>query len=176
VARTDDRQALQRDHGDDSRLFVGAQRASRFGQQILTVDYQAAGTCSGTLDGQSLSSAPVAMHNHAKSDGSCLHAQTLAPGPGSLHFENGPTIYYTMEFTHVFSDGVASYHGQKSGEATGRETFLTPRTPPDISVHCYDGAGISDIPMDLTLATQSPLTSSGRTHGNPGHGGHGDDD
>jgi hypothetical protein len=139
--------------------------AATYQQQILTVEYEATGTCSGTLDGQSVSDAPVAMHNQATSDGSCLYAQTLAPGPGSLGFENGATIYYGMEFTHVFSDGIATYTGQTSGSATGRETFLTPRTPPDISVHCYDGTGISDIPMDLTLATTSPLTSSSRWRG-----------
>ena len=129
-------------------------------QQILTVDYAGTGTCSGTLDGHAVSDAPVDMRNHVQSDGSCVRAQTLAPGPGSLSFDNGPTIAYTFEFTYVLSDGVLTFEGRKSGTAVGHGTFLTPRTPPDISVHCYDGTGIADIPMDLTLTTQSPLSSN----------------
>lgn len=129
-------------------------------QQRLAVDYQAAGTCSGTLDGQNVSNAPVAMHNTAHADGSCLRAQTVAPGIGALRFaDDGPTIYYTLEFTYVGTEGVQTLQGQRSGSASGHGTFLTPNTPPDTALRCASD-GVAQLPMDLTLATQSPLMSS----------------
>src|SRR5688572_9240397 len=51
-----------------------------FVQQELTLDSHLEGTCDGTLDGRTVSDTPVAVHNAGRSSGSCLHAETLAPG------------------------------------------------------------------------------------------------
>src|SRR5205807_1940068 len=67
-------------------------------QQLLSVTYDATGTCSGHVDGRSVSDAPVTMHHAVQSDGSCAYARTLAPGDGVLTFSDGPAISYSVEF------------------------------------------------------------------------------
>src|SRR5687768_17391986 len=44
----------------------------------LTYVYEATGTCSGTLNGRSVSEAPVKVKQSGPADGSCLRAQTTA--------------------------------------------------------------------------------------------------
>src|SRR5947209_11248220 len=64
-------------------------------QQLLSVDYEAKGTCSGTYDGQSVSDVPVTMHNRVQLNGSCGLARTIAPGDGVL-VRTAPTFGYTF--------------------------------------------------------------------------------
>ena len=129
-------------------------------QQRLDVDYTATGTCSGTLDGASVSDAPVTMHNRAVSDGSCLHAQTITPGRGAMRFAGGATVAYTFEFTYVGTDGVLTFNGNRSGSALGHGSFVTPHSSPEAAQGCSDGTGVRQIPMVIQLVTQSPLVSS----------------
>ena len=132
-------------------------------QQLLAVTYDATGTCTGQLDGQAVSSAPVAMHNFVYSSGSCLYAQTTGPGDGVLTFQDGPSISYTFEFTYVGTDGVQTFRGKQSGSAIGHGSFLTPNSSPDAAAGCYNGEGVSEILMDISpLVTQTPLVSPSR--------------
>jgi hypothetical protein len=134
-------------------------------QQLLSVTYDAVGRCTGTVDGQPVSDAPVTMHNVVQSDGSCVYARTVAPGDGTLTFDSGPAITYTFEFLYVGTDGVQTFSGTKSGSALGHGSFLTPNSSPDGAAGCYNGEGVPDLLMDLTLATQSPLVSRSRPPG-----------
>jgi hypothetical protein len=131
-------------------------------QQPLTVSYDATGTCSGTLDGRKVSNAPVRLHHAGHADGSCLHANTTAPGRGAIKFADGTTIPYTFEFSFVLTDGAFTFHGQRSGSAVGHGSFLTQRTPPDVAAKCA-GEGLTTTPMDMSLTTDSPLVS--KRHG-----------
>jgi hypothetical protein len=129
-------------------------------QQLLHVVYDANGTCDGTLGGRQVSGAPIDMHNEATSDGSCLRADTVEPGHGAMEFADGTVIAYSLEFHYVGTDGVQTFQGERSGSAIGHGSFLTQRTPPDTTQKCA-GEGVSEVPMDLSLTTQSPLVSDG---------------
>jgi hypothetical protein len=128
-------------------------------QQSLTTTYDATGTCSGTVDGRQVSNAPVKMHNVAHSDGSCSDAHTTAPGQGSITYADGTTIGYTFEYTSVLTEIDLTMHGERSGSATAHASSLTARTPPDVALKCA-GAGASEIPLDLSFTTDSPLVSA----------------
>jgi hypothetical protein len=139
-------------------------------QQPLYFTYAATGTCSGTVDGRSVSNAPVKLFHSGHSDGSCLHANTTSPGEGAFTFADGTTIPYSFEFQFVGTEGMFNFQGQRSGSATGTGSFLTQRTSPTAALAC-GGAGIKTAPMDMTLVTQSPMVSN-----RSGHGRRADDD
>jgi hypothetical protein len=132
--------------------------------QPLNTAYDASGTCSGTLDGRQVANAPVKMHNVGRADGSCPYAHTTEPGQGSITFADGTNIRYSFEFTSVATEVYLTMEGERSGSATAHATFLTQRTPPDVTLKCA-GEGVSEIPMDLSLTTDSPLVSSRRVGG-----------
>jgi hypothetical protein len=140
----------------------------------LTTTYDATGTCSGTLDGRQAANASVKMHNVGHSDGSCSDAHTTAPGQGSITFADGTAIRYAFDYTSVLTEIDLTMHGQRSGSATAHATSLTARTPPDVALQC-SGSGASEIPLDLSLTTDSPLISgqpagSGTPPSRPGSG------
>jgi hypothetical protein len=127
-------------------------------QTALVYTYDASGTCSGTLDGRSVSSAPVKLHHSGPADGSCLRARTTAPGQGALTFADGTAIHYTADFNFVVTEGEFTLYGERSGSASGHGSFLTQRTPPDAALQCA-GAGNAQLPMDMSLSTDRPLIS-----------------
>jgi hypothetical protein len=128
-------------------------------QQMLDATYDAIGTCSGILNGRSVSDAPVSVYQAVHAiDGSCMHASTTEPGYGAMTFADGTTIRYSFEFDFVLTEGTFTFQGQRSGSAHGTGTFLTQRTPPDLALQC-GGNGVSDAPMDVSLTTDSPLVS-----------------
>jgi hypothetical protein len=128
-------------------------------QQSLTVRYDGPGTCSGTLNGRQVTNVPVRVREVVEAvDGSCLRASTTVPGQGELRFPDGTTIAFTWEFDFVLSDGTITYRGQRSGSAIGHGSFVTDRTPPDVSEQCA-GEGARELPLDVQLATESPLVS-----------------
>jgi hypothetical protein len=164
--------AAARDHADergrDRRLhsFEGScslvgtvtfSPGATFVQQVLTLESHLEGTCDGTLDGQPVSDAPVQMHNAGQSSGSCAHAETLGPGPGTLTFVDGPTIHYTFEFNWVGTDGVTRYEGRRSGLAVSHGTFRNPGLSGEGS-KCAT-TGVTETGITINLATQSPLVS-----------------
>jgi len=131
-------------------------------QQALDATYPASGTCSGNLNGNSVSDAPVQVYHEAEAiDGSCMHADTTEPGSGAITFGDGTTIRYSFGFSFVLTEGTFTFQGQRSGSAHGTGTFLTERTPPDLALQC-GGDGVSDAPMDVSLTTDSPLVSKRR--------------
>ena len=126
--------------------------------QALAVVYDAAGTCSGHLNGSRVSNAPVTLHHSGNSEGSCLGAQTTGPGQGAIRFANGTVIPYSFTFQAIGTEVFFSLSGQRSGSANGHGTFATTRTPSDTALRCA-GAGVSELPMDMTIDTTSPLVS-----------------
>lgn len=133
-----------------------------FVQQVLNVDSHLDGSCTGTLDGEEVSDVPVRMHNRVQLSGSCLHAETLSPGPGTLTFVGGATIHYTFEFNWVGTDGVMRYHGRRSGSAVAHGTFRNPGLSGEGS-KCAS-SGVTETGIVINLATQSPLVSKCKTH------------
>jgi hypothetical protein len=128
-------------------------------QQSLTVVYDANGTCSGLLNGKTVSNAPVTAHNAARNvNGSCMRADTTEPTSGWIRFGNGTTIRFASEFHFVGTNGSFTVHGQRSGSAHGTGSFLTMRTPPDLALQCA-GSGAPTAPLDISLVTDSPLVS-----------------
>jgi hypothetical protein len=127
-------------------------------QQPLTSSYDASGTCSGTLDGRTVSDAPVKLSNRGPAYASCLRAQTTAPWVGTLTFADGTRIGYTLDFTSVTTELTGTAYGTRSGRADARATFATQRTPPDVPAQC-GGGGVKETPMDLSLTTKAPLVS-----------------
>jgi hypothetical protein len=127
-------------------------------QTPLVYTYDASGTCTGTLDGRTVSDVPVKLHHSGPVDGSCLRARTTAPGQGAIAFADGTTIDYTLDFNFVLTEGDFELYGARSGTAQGHGSFVTQRTPPDVASKCY-GEGLAEAPMDMTLSTDSPLVS-----------------
>lgn len=126
-------------------------------QQRLYVTYEADGTCTGTLNGRQVSNAPVHMSSAVRDvDGSCRYANTTMPGRGALTFADGSTVPYTFGFNYVATDGILWYEGERSGTARAHGSFLTQRTSTDVSSRCAV-SGVSEIPMDVQLITESPL-------------------
>jgi hypothetical protein len=129
------------------------------------------GSCTGTLDGTSIENAPVAEHIQAPvyADG-CLAAHTTAPGDGTLTFQNGITIRFRFEFSGVLTEYPLTVEGQRAGSAHGHATFITPRTEPvDVLLGCSGlTGGLAQAPIDITLATDSPLTSTAADLRRPG--------
>jgi hypothetical protein len=127
-------------------------------QQRVSFSADLSGTCSGTLDGRNVSNAPVTAHNAGQADASCLQSRTTEPGTGAITFADGITIRYTFEFTFVLTEGDVTFHGKRSGVARGHISFATQRTPPDAAQKCA-GEGNAELPLDITLTTDSPLVS-----------------
>jgi hypothetical protein len=130
-------------------------------QQQLSVSYEAGGSCSGTLNGRHVDNAVVRVHQAGHSAGSCPHADTTGPGQGTMVFPDGTTIRYTFEFHFVGTDGVFLFHGQRSGTGWGHGTFLTQRTSTDVTRQCA-AEGVREIPMDMSLNTDSPFVSTSK--------------
>ena len=134
-----------------------------FVQQDLTLDSHLDGTCSGTLDGEEVVDVPVAMHNAGRSSGSCLHAETLEPGPGTLTFAGGPTIHYTFEFNWIGTDGVMRFEGRRLGLAVAHGTFRDPGLSGEGS-KCAT-TGVTQTGITIELVTESPLVSACKVQG-----------
>jgi hypothetical protein len=121
--------------------------------------YDAAGTCSGTLNGRELSDAPVALAQSGRADASCRQAMTFPPGNGTLTFPDGTALPYTIDFTAKGTEVDGTLYGTRSGQAPGHATFLTDRTSPQVVTDC-GGDGASVVPMDLSFETTGPLVST----------------
>jgi hypothetical protein len=130
--------------------------------QPLSYGYAGDGTCTGTLDGQSISAMPVHVAHAGKSYGGCTQAQTTAPATGLLSFANGVSLGYTVDFTTALTQVNATVYGDRSGWAPAQATFATSRTSPTITVQCATG-GVTTAPMDFTMTTQVPLASAEST-------------
>lgn len=130
--------------------------------RALRVVYDASGQCSGRLNGRSISAVPVKLHHHARSDGSCLGARTVAPGRGRIIFANGAVVPYRVEFQATGTEVDFTFTGRHSGGADGHGSFLTARTPADTALKCARG-GNRELPMDLSLKTSRPMAER-RTH------------
>jgi hypothetical protein len=124
----------------------------------LTATYDANGKCTGKLNGRQITDAPVKFHNSAQADGSCPSARTTSPGQGTLTFADGTRIGVTVDFSFTATEGSVELYGDRSGFAGGHGTFVTQRTPPDLTAQC-SGEGVKEAPLDVTFTTDSPLVS-----------------
>jgi hypothetical protein len=129
--------------------------------QRLSYTYDGTGTCTGVLNGAEVTDAPVRMQHAGRSEGGCVRAETTVPSEGALTFAGGETIGYTLDFTTAATEVDGMMYGERSGVGRGKATFRTDRTPPDVAARCA-GDGVSEIPMDLTFSTDSPLVAEER--------------
>jgi hypothetical protein len=127
-------------------------------EQRLDVHYAGPGTCTGSLDGRSVSNAKVHFYAHLQADGSCNRAKTVRPGSARIVFAGGTTIRASEEFDFVGTEGTLTWRGRHSGRASGHGSFLTDRTPPDVAAQCA-GSGARKVPLDIDMTTGPPLVS-----------------
>jgi hypothetical protein len=127
-------------------------------QQQLHSSYDAAGTCTGKLNGRSVANGAVTMRQGGPAFASCIRAMTTAPWVGLLTFADGTRIGYTLDFTSVSTEVSGTAYGDRSGYAEGRASFATQRTSPDIPAQC-GGEGVREAPMDLSFTTKGPIVS-----------------
>jgi hypothetical protein len=126
--------------------------------QPLGSDYTATGTCNGTFDGRELKDEPVSMYHSGRSEGGCRSAKTVAPWVGSMRLAGGEVLRYTLDFTSQSTEINGTIYGERSGLAPLKASFLTDRTPPDVAARCA-GEGVTEIPLDVRFATQTPLVN-----------------
>ena len=127
--------------------------------QQLRYEFEGKGTCTGRLNGTGVKDVPIAAQQEGRAEGSCAQAHTTRPGTGALTFPNGEVLTFTLEFAYQFPETNFTWYGSRSGTARGKGTFRTNRTPPDTTARCATPDGASDVPMDLSLETETPLVS-----------------
>jgi hypothetical protein len=127
--------------------------------QPLRYDYPATGTCTGTLNRRHLDGAAVRWHSWGRSHGSCAAAATTIPGRARLTLPGGRSVHLTVDFTSSGTEIDFGFYGARSGMATGHGTFLTQRSDAGPVTGCV-GSGATRVPMDVTLTTQTTLTSA----------------
>lgn len=128
--------------------------------QPLGYDFTGDGKCSGKLNGKEITEAAVAVHQYGEAEGSCAQAQTTRPGVGEMTFPGGELLSYSLEFAYVFPETDFIWRGSRSGRAGGTGTFRTDRTPPDTTARCATPTGASEVPMDVTMETETTMVSS----------------
>jgi hypothetical protein len=126
--------------------------------QPLSSDFTGSGKCTGTLDGRDLKDAPVSVYQAGRAEGGCRSAKTVAPWIGTLRFESGEALRYTLDFTTQSTEVSGTIYGERSGAAPGRGSFLTDRTGPDILERCA-GEGVTTVPLDFSFATHTALVN-----------------
>lgn len=127
--------------------------------QPLRYEFSGDGVCTGKLNGIDVSDVSVIAHQYGRSEGSCAQAHTTEPGIGRLTFADGEVLNYTLEFTYQLPETDLTWYGSRSGTARGTGTFRTDRTPPDTTSKCATPAGVTEIPMDISVTTETPLVS-----------------
>ena len=127
--------------------------------QPLHYDFSGDGTCTGTLNGTEVKDVGVSVHQYGAAEGTCTDAHTTEPGVGQMTFADGSVLTYTLEFTYSLPETDFTFHGSRSGEAHGTGTFQTDRNDPQTLPKCATPAGATDVPMDTTLTTDSPMVS-----------------
>ena len=133
-----------------------------FVAQPLGYDFTGEGKCSGKLNGKEISDTEVAVHQYGDAEGSCAQAQTTRPGIGEMTFPDGELLSYSLEFSYVFQKTNFVWHGSQSGTAGGTGTFRTDRTPPDTTARCATPTGATEVPMDITMQTETVMVSSAK--------------
>lgn len=120
--------------------------------------YDAVGSCTGRLDGRSLSGVPIHLRTAGHSYASCLQAMSFPPGAGAVVFPGNVRLAYTLDFTTTATELDGTLYGTRSGQASDRGTFLTQRTGPTTPLECGT-TGVRKAPMDMSFSTQQDLVS-----------------
>lgn len=137
---------------------VGFDPPAKNDPQPLFYDYTATGTCTGKLDGRELRDAPVRVYQSGRSEGGCRSAKTVAPGAGTMTFETGEAIRYTLDFTTQSSTVSGTFYGERSGTAPGSGSFLNDRSDPGVLARCA-GEGTRTTPLDISYTTHTALVN-----------------
>jgi hypothetical protein len=134
-------------------------------------EYKGTARCDLKVNGRQLSEVPVAVDVAGPIEASCASARGTAPAPGSATFTVGSrevvVYFYFLDNTGTLTEFQGRIAGQTSGSGEVHGTFLTTRTPPDTALKCAT-TGLSDVPTDLSVSTDSPIVSGhqppGRRH------------
>jgi hypothetical protein len=132
---------------------------------VNTYQFSGPGTCTGTVNGAAVTDAPVTVFVAGPFEGNCSSTHSTGPAPGRTTFTQGNddpaddvVIRFTVEFTGTGPELDLRITGDKSGTGSGRATFLTSRTSPDILLKC-GGDGNSELPFDAMNSTNGPVVS-----------------
>jgi hypothetical protein len=127
-------------------------------QADTTYTYDAAGACTGRLDGADISSAPAHWKGIGHSNASCVQALAFPPGTVTVTFPGQRDMSYTFDFTSEATELDGTIYGARSGQASVHASFLNQQSSPTGATQCT--TGLKHAAMDLSFATQSqPLTS-----------------
>lgn len=137
--------------------------------RLTTFEFRGGGRCTGRLNGRDVSNAPARAHVVGPLKTSCAAGRGPEPARAKITFTQGThSKRDDVTIRAKFLDNTATgpnfegrLKGKKSGSAQVRGTFVTPRTPPDITTKCF-GKGISKVPTDVSFVTDSPLVSRRR--------------
>ncbi len=144
--------------------------------RVVAFEFVGRGTCDVVLDGQQLSDTPVEVRVAGPIEASCSSARsTGTPVPGEATFTRGTAdarddVHVAFEFIDNVGVGTefeGSIRGRSSGTGRVKGTFLTSRTSPDTGLRCARD-GLSEVPTDLTVITDSPISSEERPSGDGG--------
>ena len=116
---------------------------------------QAAGTCSGALNGVPVQDAPVVNHVHGSATASCFAGRALSYD--TLVFPRGISIHLISDATFGMKQGVSHTTGAVSGDSVVRVNFL-PYTDQSTLAACQADA-LRSARYDLVARTITPLTS-----------------
>jgi hypothetical protein len=125
--------------------------------QQLHYRFNGEGRCTGKLNGDDVEEVAVASRMFGNAKGSCVRAETTEPGSGVLRFPGGRELTYNLDFTYLTPETDFTWYGSRSGRARGTGTFRTDRTPPDTTARCATPEGAIDVPMDITVKTETPM-------------------
>lgn len=108
-------------------------------------DYTA---CSGTLNGEPVSSVPVVTTVAGEGDLACSDGYTTTPGQGKIEFPDGSTFPFKFEFSSVLSEVEFVSTFANGAQVSGWASFLT-YAPPTTAFDCSPaGGGIGALGFD----------------------------
>jgi len=122
--------------------------------RAITFTDEAAGTCTGALNGMPVQDAPVVNHVRGSATASCLAGRSLSHD--TLVFPRGIAIHLISDATFGLTQGVSHTTGAVSGDSLVHVNFL-PYTDQSTLAACQADA-LRSARYDLVARTITPLT------------------
>jgi hypothetical protein len=114
--------------------------------QTLTYSFGGNGTCTGTLNGTPIISAPVSANATGSGTLSCAAAVSTG-GTGTLSFPNqGVSVGFHIDLVGVGSEVALSITGNTGGNGTGRASFGSNAAR---AAECASPTGVNNLGFDV---------------------------
>lgn len=114
---------------------------------------QDATTCSGTLNGKSITEMPVKANVAGEGDLSCSSGESTGPGQGAIVFPDGSTFDFGFTFTAIATEVDFEAAFANGTSTTGHASFA--HYAPPTSVFDCSGSGIKALGFDATTDESS---------------------